>query len=88
MSWFSDEQKAKAIGKVDAFLTWLFIGIMYGLTELVSWAVTLLPHLGTWQAGKYAWAQVPLSILLGGLLKGWDRKKHEDPTPSTGLVKL
>lgn len=88
MRLLTPEQKAVLTGKVDAALTVLFVALSYGFTELVSWLVTILPGVTSSDWGKYNWLKVPVSVFVGGLLKGYDRKKHEDPTPSTGLIEV
>lgn len=84
------KQEAKAVntGIKDGFLVALFTGLSYLAVELLSWAVTALPVLDTLEGGEYAWLKMPLALVLAVILKGIDRKKHEDPSPSTGLVKL
>ena len=83
------EEKAKAVGVKDGLLTVLFTVVSYAGVELLTWVLTILPVLGDYEAGKYAWLQVPLAIVIGAVLKGIDRKKHEDPTdPATGLVQI
>lgn len=83
------EAKARATGIKDGFLTVVFTVLAYAGVELITWLLTVLPILDTYEAGKYAFLQVPLALILGAILKGIDRKKHEDPTDSsTGLVSL
>lgn len=80
---------AKATGIKDGFLTVLFTVAAYAGVELLTFVLSLLPLLSDYEAGKYAWIQAPLALLIGSVLKGIDRKKHEDPTDaSTGLVSL
>lgn len=84
-----EEAKAKSVGIKDGFLTVLFTVISYAGIELLTWLLTILPFLNDYEAGKYAWLQVPLAVVIGAVLKGIDRKKHEDPTdPATGLVQI
>lgn len=81
--------KAKATGIKDGLLTVLFAVLSYAGVELVTFALSLLPMLGDYEAGKYAFLQVPITLVLTAILKGIDRKKHEDPTdPAKGLVSL
>lgn len=81
--------KATATGIKDGLLTVFLTVAAYAGIELLTFALTVLPVLDTWQAGKYAFLQVPLALIIGAILKGIDRKKHEDPSDSaTGLVKL
>lgn len=85
----STVEKAKAVGFKDGLLTVVFTVLAYAGVELLTFLLTLLPILGTWEAGKYAAFQVPLSLIIGAIIKGIDRKKHEDPTDDkTGLVSL
>lgn len=79
------EEKAKATGFKDAVLVVLATGAAYVLT-LVS--EQLLPFLQTAWNGDYAWTQPIIALLLGAAIKGLDRKKHEDPSASSGLVKI
>lgn len=76
--------KAVRTGVVDGFLTVLF----QALGLLVAYLITLLPFLDTFQDGRYSWVKFPLGVLLGAAVKALDRKIHEDPTPSTGLLPL
>lgn len=85
-------QEAKAItnGKLDAFLVGLFALLATLAVQLLEWLLTqgldLLDGVVTWSLWPFAKG---LIILLGTMvLKGLDRKKHEDPSTSTGLVKL
>lgn len=81
--------KAKATGIRDGLLTVIFTVASYAGVELITYLLTVVPVLDTYQAGKYAFLQVPIALVLGAILKGIDRKKHEDPSdPSTGLVSL
>lgn len=81
--------KAKATGIKDGLLTVVFTVAAYAGVELITYVLTLLPLLNDYQAGKYAFLQVPLALVLGAILKGIDRKKHEDPSDtSSGLVSL
>lgn len=81
--------KAKATGIKDGLLTVIFTVAAYAGVELLTFVLSLLPMLADYEAGKYAWLQVPLALVIGSILKGLDRKKHEDPTDSsTGLVTL
>lgn len=81
--------RAKTTGVIDGLLTVLFTIGSYAAVELLTFALTLLPLLTNYEAGKYLWLQAPLALILGAILKGLDRKKHEDPaTVETGLVKL
>lgn len=82
------EQKAVETGRVDAILAAIFSTGAVVVTELLGYLITLVPFLDTWQGGKYRWLTVPAGIILGAIVKGIDRKKHEDPSPSTGIVKL
>jgi hypothetical protein len=82
------EEKAVKTGVLDGFLVALFAGLAYLGIELLSWAATNLDLLDTFHGGDYAWVKIPLALLITSVLKGLDRKKHEDPSPSTGLVKL
>lgn len=82
------EEKAVETGKLDGILAAVFSVGGLAVTELIGWLITLLPMLDTFQGGKYRWLTVPLGIILGAIVKGLDRKKHEDPSPSTGLVRL
>lgn len=84
----AQESKALATGKLDAFLTSLFAIGGLVLAELLGYLLTLVPMLDTWQGGKYRWLTVPVGIVIGAIVKGIDRKKHEDSSASTGLVKL
>lgn len=85
----STTNKAKATGIKDGLLTVLFTVLSYAGVELLTYLLTLLPILDTYQAGKYAFLQVPLALIGGAILKGIDRKKHEDPQdPATGIVSL
>ena len=77
-------QKAVSTGIKDGFLV---VGFQ-ALGLLVTYLVTLLPFLDTFQQGRYAWAKVPIGMALGAVLKAVDRKKHEDTSTSTGLVKI
>lgn len=82
-------ERATATGIKDGLLTVVFTVASYAGVELLTYLLTLLPFLGTYQAGKYAFLQVPLALVLGAVLKGLDRKKHEDPADTkTGLVNL
>lgn len=76
--------KAILTGIVDGVVNILFLAA----GQLIAYAITLVPFLDTFQQGKYAWAKVPVGILLGVILKSVDRKKHEDPSPSKGLLPL
>lgn len=78
------DEKAKRTAVVDGFLVVLF----QALGLLVTYLLTLLPFLDTFQQGRYAWVKLPLGVLLGAAIKALDRKKHEDSTGSTGLVSL
>lgn len=81
--------RAKATGIKDGFLTVVYTVLAYAGVELLTWLLTVLPILDTYQAGKYAFLQVPVALIIGAVLKGIDRKKHEDPADgSTGLVSL
>lgn len=82
------EREAVKTGRLDAILAAVFSVGGVAVAELLGWLITLLPMLDTFQAGKYRWLTVPLGIILGAIVKGLDRKKHEDPSPSTGLVRL
>lgn len=83
------EAKAKATGIKDGLLTVVFTVLAYAGVELLTWLLTVLPILDTYQAGKYAFLQVPLALIIGAVLKGIDRKKHEDPSDAaTGLVSI
>jgi len=88
MGLISAERRAWIIGRIDALLTLLFVAAGYALTELVSWAVTALPMIDSMDWGKYNWAKAPVAVFLGGMLKGYDRKKHEDPSKTNGLLNL
>lgn len=82
-------EKAKATGIKDGFLTVVFTVAAYAGVELITFVLSLLPMLADYEAGKYAFLQVPLALILGAVLKGIDRKKHEDPTDqASGLVQL
>lgn len=82
------EQKAVETGRLDAILAAVFSVGGVAIAELIGWVITLLPFLDTWQGGKYRWLTVPLGIVLGAIVKGLDRKKHEDPSPSKGLIEV
>jgi hypothetical protein len=79
------EAKAKATGFKDAVLVVLATGAAYVLTLAGE---QLVPFLSTAWDGKYAWTQPIVALLIGAVIKGLDRKKHEDPSPSTGLLKI
>jgi hypothetical protein len=76
------DAKSKKTAILDGFLVivFQFVG------QLGVYAITLLPFLDTFQQGRYSWVKFPLGILLGALIKALDRKKHEDATPSNGLI--
>lgn len=76
--------KAVNTGFKDALLVFGFSVLAYILT----YAVTLLPFLDTFQDGRYAWVKAPLALLIASIVKGIDRKRHEDAGPSTGLVDI
>lgn len=80
----SIDAKAVRTGLKDALLMVLFSSAAY----LVTYAVTLLPFLDTFQEGRYAWVKPVAALALGAAAKGLDRKKHEDSSDSTGLVKV
>lgn len=83
------EAKAKATGIKDGLLTIVFTVAAYAGVELLTFVLSLLPLLADYEAGKYAFLQVPLALIIGAVLKGIDRKKHEDPSDaSTGLVSI
>lgn len=82
------EEEAVKVGKLDAALAFLFSTGSVIVLDLLGWALTALPFLDTWQDGQYRWATVPLGIILGAIIKGYDRKKHEDPSKSTGLIEV
>lgn len=82
------EQKAVETGVKDAFLVVLFSILAYAGVSLLTFALSLLPMLKTLNGGKWAWLEVPLSLFIAAAIKGLDRKKHEDPTSDTGLVKI
>lgn len=85
----STTNKATATGIKDGFLTVFFTVLSYAGIELLTFLLTVLPVLDNYQAGKYAWVQAPLALIIAAVIKGIDRKKHEDPTDSaTGLVTL
>lgn len=79
-------QDAKAIntGFKDAVLVLLFGVGAY----IITYVITLLPFLDTFQQGKYAWVKPLAAVLLGAALKGLDRKKHDDSSPASGLVNV
>lgn len=84
------EIKSVSTGKKDAFLVGLFAILSFAGLQVVEWLVNggldLLDgmfHASWWPAVKYI-----LVLGLTMLLKGVDRKKHEDITNSTGLIKL
>lgn len=83
----ASEQEAKAVntGIKDGFLMLVFVVIGQAVAFATDY---LLPLLSTWQDGKFAWAIPVLGVLLAAILKAVDRKKHEDPSPSTGLLKV
>lgn len=80
----TQDQKAVQVGVLDGFLVIVF----QFAGQLAAYAITLLPFLDTFQQGRYSWVKFPLGILLGAAIKALDRKKHEDSTPSTGLIDL
>lgn len=80
------EVKAVKVGKLDAVLSVIFVVAGIAVIELLSWLITVLPVLDSYEGGKYVWLKIPIGILIGAVLKGVDRKKHEDPTPSNGLI--
>lgn len=84
----SQERRAKILGKIDGMLTLLFSVLGFAFTQLIAWFITILPNITSTDWGEYNWAKVPVAIFIGALLKGLDRKKHEDASPSTGLVEL
>lgn len=88
MPILTPERRAVIIGKLDAMLTFLFTIAAFAFTEFVAWAITALPQINTSDWGRYNWAKIPVSILIAAFLKGIDRKRHEDPTPSTGLIEV
>lgn len=82
------EQKAVETGIKDGFLTVLFSIGSYAGVNLLTYALSLLPFLKTLNGGKWAWLEVPLALVLAAAIKGFDRKKHEDPSTASGLVKI
>lgn len=84
------ETKAVSTGKKDAFLVGLFaLGSTFGV-QLLEWLLSggldLLDSV--FKASWWPAVKGVLIIVLTMIWKGIDRKKHEDPSASTGLVKL
>lgn len=80
------EAKAKETGIKDGLLSVLFTAGTYAVIALLTWALEQLPDVNL--GNEWEWIRVPLAIAIGAIIKGIDRKKHEDPSPSTGLVKV
>lgn len=81
---YEQDIKAVSTGWKDGLLT-------LGFTvagQIIAYVITLLPFLDTVQQGRWAWLKVPAGLVLAAILKGIDRKIHEDSTSRTGLVKV
>ena len=77
--------EAKSVGFKDSVLTVLFLTAGFLLTHVAD---AIVPYLDTAWDGQYAWTKPIIAILIGAVIKGIDRKKHEDPSPSTGIVPI
>lgn len=82
------EQEAKKVGRLDAFLVGLFAALTTLAVSLLEWIVSGALDLLSLDYPWWPFAKGFIILIGTMILKGIDRKRHEDPSEDTGLVKL
>lgn len=80
------EQEAKKVGRLDALLVGLFATLSTIVVSVLEWLVSGALDLLSFDYPWWPFAKGFLVLIGTMILKGIDRKRHEDPSESTGLV--